>query len=129
MARRPPRTPGTPRAAPKQASNATKLYEKRMRGGHWREGEEVWDLGEEVDGAEEEGAEVGVPRAATNGGLVLDDPEGEVDGDPIVPEEVDVLPTRTGLEQVPESARDPHGRAVAAAAARLASSGGSWRRR
>lgn len=49
-------------------------------------------------------------------------PEGEVDGDPLVPEEVHVLPPRAGLEQVPESARDPQGREVAAA--RLAGGGG-----
>lgn len=44
---------------------------------------------------------------------MLDNPEGEVDGDPLVPEEVDVLPPRPGLEKVPEPALDPHGGAAA----------------
>lgn len=64
---------------------------------------------------------MGVPRPATNGGLVLNNPEGEVDGHPLVPEEVDVLPPRAGFEKVPESALDPHG---GKAAGRRG--GGSW---
>lgn len=43
-----------------------------------------------------------------DGGLVLDDPEGKVDGDALVPQEVDVLVPGVGLEEVPEFPGDSH---------------------
>lgn len=52
-----------------------------------------------------------VPSAgapASDGGLVLDEPEGEVDGDALVPEEVDPFIVRVGLQQVPEVTADAH---------------------
>lgn len=44
------------------------------------------------------------------GSLVLDDPEGKVDGNALVPEEVDALFPGVGLEEVPEIPGDSHRR-------------------
>lgn len=80
-------------------------------------------LGEEGEGAEEEGAEMGearVRRARPDGGAVGDDPEGEVDGDAAAAEVPRALVPRVRLEQVPEASPHPHlssSPATAAAAA------------
>lgn len=80
-------------------------------------------LGEEGEGAKEEGAEMGearVRRARPDGGAVGDDPEGEVDGDAAAAEVPRALVPRVRLEQVPEASPHPHlssSPATAAAAA------------
>lgn len=71
------------------------------------------DLGEKADGAEEGGPDMGGASkgaARADGSVVLDDPEGEVDGDALLTEEVRAFSAGVGLEEVPESATDAHGR-------------------
>lgn len=69
---------------------------------------EQQDLGKESDGAEEGEPQMGASSVGFNGGLVLDDPEGEVDGDPLVPEEIEALSSGVRLQQIPEVAADSH---------------------
>lgn len=59
---------------------------------------------------------------------MLNNPEGEVDGHPLVPEEVDVLPPRAGFEKVPEPALDPHGGKAAGRRFLAVAGGGNERR-
>ena len=87
-------------------------------------------LGEEGEGAEEEGAEMGearVRRARPDGGAVGDDPEGEVDGDAAAAEVPRALVPRVRLEQVPEASPHPHlSSSPATAAAAAAAAEGVW---
>lgn len=45
---------------------------------------------------------------SVNGGVVLDDPEGEVDGDTLVAEEIDAFEAGVGFQKVPEASADAH---------------------
>lgn len=44
----------------------------------------------------------------SNGGFVLDDPEGEIHGDPFVAEEIEILGSSIGFEQIPEVPSHSH---------------------
>lgn len=105
------RTPGTPPSA------ARKPHSDRSSDQTWNcpwvgfKKEIESNLREEDDGAEEGGADVGaadVRGFVAYGSLVLDDPEGKVDGNALVPEEVDALFPGVGLEEVPEISADSH---------------------
>lgn len=45
---------------------------------------------------------------AANGGIVLNDPEGEINRDTLVAEEIDAFEASVGLKEVPEISADAH---------------------
>lgn len=58
-------------------------------------------LGEKIDGTEESEPEVWVSDTGFDSGFVLDDPEGEVHGDPFVNQEIWAFESGIGFKQVP----------------------------
>lgn len=76
---------------------------------HSRKKTEIQEhLGEEVDSTEESEPEVWVSDMGLDSGLVLDDPDGEVHGDPFVPQEIGAFGSGIGFKHVPEMPSHPH---------------------
>lgn len=65
-------------------------------------------LREEVDSTEESEPEVWLSGIVFECGLVLDNPEGEVNGDSLVPQEIEAFVSGIGFKQLPEFASNPH---------------------
>lgn len=66
------------------------------------------NLREEVDSTEESEPEVWVSGTGLDSGLVLNNPEGKVNGDSLVPQEIKAFVSGIGLKQIPEFASNPH---------------------
>lgn len=66
------------------------------------------NLGEEIDGTEEGEPEVGASCTVLDSGFMLYEPEGEVDSNPLVPQEIKTLMPGVGFKQVPEFTTNTH---------------------
>jgi hypothetical protein len=68
-------------------------------------------LGDEVEGAEEEEAQMGFAEGdALHAAEQLDHPEGEVDGEGLAPQGIQALEASYGLHRVPEALTQTHRR-------------------
>lgn len=71
-------------------------------------------LREEIDGAEESEPEMGFANKPFDGSLVLDDPVGEIDGDPFVSQVIEPFGSGVGFKQVPKISPNTHQRLCSA---------------